>query len=89
MSWREELIQATFRGVAFFVQGHEGEVGRRVQVHEFPLREKPWAEDMGRKARTFTLDAYVLGSDYMQQRDALARPQPRERRRTMWLGRAK
>lgn len=73
MSWRDALIQATFRGAAFFVAGHEGGVGRRVQVHEFPLRDRPFAEDLGRKSRTFAMDAYVLGPDYMAARDALLR----------------
>lgn len=73
MSWREQLIPATFRGVPFFVDSHEAELGRRVQVHEFPFRDLPQAEDLGRKARVLTVQAYVLGADYMARRDALIR----------------
>jgi len=73
MTWREQLIQSTFRGVPFFVDSHEAELGRRVQVHEFPLRDLPYAEDLGRKSRVLTVQAYVLGDDYMQRRDALIR----------------
>lgn len=71
MSWREQLQEAAFRGVPFFVDGHEFGMGRRVQVHEFPLRDKPYAEDLGRKSRFIALDAYVLGADYMALRDRL------------------
>jgi len=71
-TWREQLRPATFRGVAFFVDSHETEFGRRVQVHEYPLRDKPYAEDLGRRARTISLAAYVLGASYMAARDQLA-----------------
>ena len=71
MAWRDQLQQASFRGVAFHVQRAGGKVGRRVQVVEYPLRDTPFAEDLGRKARSFTIEALVLGADYMAQRDAL------------------
>lgn len=73
MSWRDELRPASFRGVPFFVRTHEAGLGRRVQVHEYPLRDKPWAEDLGRKARALTVEAYVLGPDYMAARNSLVR----------------
>lgn len=71
MTWRASLKKASFRGVPFSVDGHEGQFGRRVQVHEYPLRDKPFAEDLGRKARTLKIEALVLGADYMAGRDAL------------------
>lgn len=76
MSWRERLRKASFRNVEFFVDGAEGAFGRRTVLHEYPLRDKPYVEDLGRKARTITLEAYVLatpanGLDYMPARDAL------------------
>lgn len=81
MTWREDLrrvtingrefIGASFRGVAFFVESAEGGGGRRAVVHEFPLRDDPFVEDLGRKARVFHLDGYVIGDDYLAQRDAL------------------
>ena len=69
--WREQLTPAAFRGVPFFVQAHEGDFGRRVALHEYPGRDKPWAEDLGRRARTLSVEALVLGAGYMAQRDAL------------------
>lgn len=73
MGWREQLVQASYRGVAFFVDAHDAELGRRVQVHEFPLRDTAYAEDLGRATRRFTLQAYVLGENYMADRDDLLR----------------
>lgn len=82
MTWRDDLrrvrladgrhlIGASFRGVAFFVEGSDRGGGRRAVVHEFPLRDDPFVEDLGRRARTFRVDGYVIGDDYLAQRDAL------------------
>lgn len=65
MSWRDELRPASFRGVAFEVESHELTTGRRVQLHEYPLRDEPYAEDMGRKARRFSIECFLLGADYL------------------------
>ena len=71
MSWRDNLKRASFRGVPFEVLASDADMGRRVQVHEYPLRDKPYAEDLGRRSRSVSLDAYVLGADYMVARDRL------------------
>lgn len=82
MTWREDLrrvkladgrklIGASFRGVPFLVETSERAGGRRIVTHEFPLRDDPFVEDLGRRARTFKVDGYVLGDDYLVQRDAL------------------
>ncbi|GCL64310.1 tail protein [Rubrivivax pictus] len=55
----------------FFVDSHEAVLGRRGQVHEFPQRDTPYVEDLGRRARVFTVEAFVLGGDYMQTRNRL------------------
>jgi prophage DNA circulation protein len=65
------LVGASFRGVAFFVDEVARAGGRRIVTHEFPLRDDPAIEDLGRVARTFPLEGYVLGDDYHRQRDAL------------------
>ncbi|HXG47681.1 MAG TPA: DNA circularization N-terminal domain-containing protein, partial [Methylomirabilota bacterium] len=49
----------------------EGAGGRRMVVHEYPTRDEPDTEDLGRKAREFTIEAYLLGDDYMAARDRL------------------
>ncbi|HVJ29758.1 MAG TPA: DNA circularization N-terminal domain-containing protein [Gammaproteobacteria bacterium] len=66
-----KLIGASFRGVAFFVDSGDRSGGRRTVVHEFPLRDDPFVEDLGRRARSFRVDGYVLGDDYISQRDTL------------------
>lgn len=81
MTWREDLrrvivdgkqlIGASFRGASFFVESSERSGGRRVVVHEFPLRNDPFVEDLGRKARSFRVDGYVIGDGYIAKRDAL------------------
>lgn len=70
-AWKAALKPASFRGVPFFVDQDEEEGGRRAVTHEFPGRDEPYTEDMGRKARIITVEGYVLGADYMIQRDAL------------------
>jgi len=71
MTWKDTLLPGSFRNVPFVIESSDGEIGRRVALHEYPLRDKPYAEDMGRKARRFTLDLFVLGPEYMAGRDAL------------------
>jgi prophage DNA circulation protein len=64
---------ASFRGVSFGVSGDDKESGRRTVLHEFPQREEVYVEDLGAVATRFTVQAFVLGSDYMERRDALER----------------
>lgn len=71
MAWQDGLRPASFRGVPFSVLATDGQLGRRAAVHEYPGRDKPWVEDLGRRARVFSLHAVVLGADWMAQRDAL------------------
>lgn len=70
-AWRRSLREASFRGVPFYVDARDMETGRRTALHEFPGRDIPYVEDLGRKARTISVEAYVLGPDYMPGRDAL------------------
>ncbi|MGH9577138.1 MAG: DNA circularization N-terminal domain-containing protein, partial [Terriglobales bacterium] len=71
MSWRERRQPGSFRGVRFEFLDVEGTHGRRTAVYEYPLRDKPDTEDMGRKARQFTIQAFVIGADYDGAREAL------------------
>ena len=66
-----QLQPASFRGVPFEVSAAAGEFGRRVVVHEYPQRDKPFVEDMGRSARRFTFTAFVVGTDYIQKAEKL------------------
>lgn len=69
--WHENLRPGSFRNTPFVFQDGDAEFGRRNVVHEYPLRDKPWVEDLGRKVRKFSITAYVLGDGYMDARDAL------------------
>lgn len=81
MTWREDLrrvvfngrrlIGASFRGVPFFVESDEIGGGRRAVVHEFPLRDLPYAEDLGAASVALRVDGYVIGDDYLTQKEAL------------------
>jgi prophage DNA circulation protein len=71
MSWRDRLQPASFRGVPFEVDDHRRDVGRRTEIHEFPFRDQPAGEDLGRATRKFNVEAYVFGPDYDVARDAL------------------
>lgn len=71
MSWRDKYLKASFRGVSFYVESHELSGGRRGTQHEYVQRDKPFAEDTGKKARSWAVEAYVVGTDYFAARDAL------------------
>lgn len=69
--WRDALRPASFRGVAFRVEVNARAGGRRGVVHEYPKRNLPYSEDMGRRARRWHVQAYHLGPDYLVLRDRL------------------
>lgn len=71
MSWRDQLRPASFRGVAFLVDADKSPAGRRTVLHEYPQRDTPYVEDMGRRTRQFSLTAFVIGPDCLDKRDAL------------------
>ncbi len=70
-SWRDRYQTGSFRGVEFLTERHETEGGRRTVTHEFPQRDTPWTEDLGRRARRWSIDCFVIGPDYMSVRDNL------------------
>lgn len=69
--WIDNLLPAFFRGVPFYMEHDDLTVGRRVQLHEYPQRDKPYAEDLGRAARKLAITGYVIGPGYMTLRDLL------------------
>lgn len=69
--WRRKLRPASFRGVPFYVQSAQTTIGRRVVVHEYPQKDDGYPEDLGLKDDAFTIEALVIGPDYMAARDAL------------------
>lgn len=66
-----ETVGGSFRGVPFFVASHQFGTGRRIAVHEYPGMDDPFNEDMGRVARSVTLEAYLIGEDVQAQKNKL------------------
>ena len=58
--WRDALLPAMFDGVGFHVEAGSQAGGRRIALHQFPKREFPYAEDMGRRATEFVVRGYCI-----------------------------
>lgn len=78
MSFLDQLQPASFRGVPFGVHGANGRFGRRGVIHEYPKKNKPWVEDLGRGTRKIALTGYLVedaltydGGDVIAQRERL------------------
>jgi prophage DNA circulation protein len=72
------LQPASFRGLPFGVLSDEGKFGRRQALHEYPYRDKPWIEDLGRATRRITLTGFLItnsqvygGGDVLDQLNAM------------------
>lgn len=73
MAWEDRYQQGSFRGVSFKTQRHDTDGGRRLAPFEYPQRDRPYVEDLGRRIELYRIDCLVIGSDYMEERDALLR----------------
>jgi prophage DNA circulation protein len=60
LPFRDAWLPASFRGKPFFAEMTSRDNGRRIITHEFPKKEQPYSEDMGRKAKTFSIRAYCI-----------------------------
>lgn len=79
-SWLRSLQQASFGAVNFGVDGGSISAGRKTVVHEYAFRDEVWVEDLGKKARRFSIAGFLLENDLIygggpviQQREALLR----------------
>lgn len=73
-SFFSTLREASFRGIPFEVDSSDEAGGRRLARHEYPLRDTPYAEDLGRKAGEWSVEAFIVQGrkyDYAAARDAL------------------
>lgn len=61
----DDLRQASYQNIVFHVSASEFNFGRRTVLHEFPQRDKPFIEDLGKATRKFTFTAFIVGSDYV------------------------
>lgn len=83
MTWRDELERVThpdgrkliggsFRGVPFFVARSERAGGGRTVVpHDLLGTDLNVVDDLGRRGKIFRLEAYVIGDDYIAQKNRL------------------
>lgn len=86
---QDQLRPASIRGVPCFVADAGMEAGRRLQVHEYPQRDKPWAEDLGRATRSMALTVFVVGNGYIEHANRLLEALEAEGPGTLvhpWLG---
>lgn len=61
-----------FRGVPFNLVSTDRSGGRSGPLHVYPFSEKaPFKEDTGLVGRVFTVEGFVVGAEYIAQRDAL------------------
>lgn len=71
MPLAEQLFPASFRGVPFEVTTSDLQIGRRTQAFEYPQRDKPFIEDLGRSARQIELEAVIVGADFIPRMNRL------------------
>jgi hypothetical protein len=69
--WRDRYQEAAFRNAQFYVETDARSGGRRIALHEYPKRNVPYAEDMGRKALRFLVQGYLIGPNYWDQKNRL------------------
>lgn len=65
MDLSAQYRRASFRGVAFHWVEGDDDLGRRVATHEYPLRDTPNSEDLGKKAGTFRMRGLAAGKDFL------------------------
>jgi prophage DNA circulation protein len=71
MLWLNYLKIASFKQIPFKVDNSDIASGRRAVIHEYPQKEKVFAEDLGKNMREIRLEGWVIGENYSIQRDAL------------------
>jgi prophage DNA circulation protein len=69
--WRTERRRASFRGVEFEAEQLGVTGGRRIVVDDYPESEEHTTDDLGRSAAGYRLRGFLLGTDYLERRDAL------------------
>ena len=57
--WLKTLWRTSYKGAAFWVETDTEGGARRIVIHEFPMRDTPFLEDLGERYREFTVTAYV------------------------------
>ena len=89
-TWRDDLLPASFRGINFLIEQAAVPVGRKGQLHEYPQRDEPFFESLGKQSQVHKVSAYVIGDDCFERRDKLLEALEKEGVGELvhpWLGR--
>lgn len=70
-TWRDAMLPASFRGISFLIPQTSVPVGMKGPLHEFPQRDTPFFEQMGKQAQVHKMTAWVVGDDCFERRDKL------------------
>lgn len=70
MGWKDDLREASFKGIPFFVDKVEDEFGRRIVHNEFPGKEIGSIQDLGRKDDVYNITGFLFG-DYAKNLESL------------------
>lgn len=69
---KDRLLQATFKGAAFYWRSLTTELGKDSVSHRYPGSPRRFVEDMGRLPNTFSIEAMVAGNEgYNANKQAL------------------
>lgn len=72
MMWDGKIRKkGSFRGVSFEVENGGITAGRRNQIHEYPQRDKSYAEDLGRATREISVTALLVGENALTESERL------------------
>ncbi len=79
---RNKLFPAKYGAAGFGVEDRNMSGGRLGAHHVYPGKNQGFVEDLGLRDRKISLNAFVVGKDYMSERDALLqeleKPGPRK-----------
>ena len=61
------LRKASYEGIQFDVDSATLSFGRRTVTHEFPQRDAPYVEDLGKATRQFSIQGFIVGDDFIDR----------------------
>jgi len=70
-TWMDQLQPAAYKDVGFHVDTIDVTAGENLVVREYPFQDLPTVFSMGKAAEEIRFSAYVIGDDYIDQRESL------------------
>lgn len=67
------MRQASYKGRTFYVDSTSVKYNRRKIIHEFPNHDKSVVEDMGKNTNQFTINGFLSGNSWENERDLLVK----------------